>query len=77
MKRRKSKKIFVPGTLITVRGTNCVFMSLGMKHSCELESFNGFDISTGHPVRRCDGGQASKQPASFLIIRKFLIHDSS
>ena len=55
MKRRKTKKKFAPGTLVAVHGTNCVFMSLGMKSACELESFNGFDISTGQPVRRCDG----------------------
>lgn len=50
MKRRKSKKKFAPGTLITVQGTSCVFMSLGVKSPCELDSFNGFDLSTGNPV---------------------------
>ena len=55
MKRRISKKKFSPGTLITVQGTNCVFMSLGMKSSCELDSFNGFDLNTGNPVVVCNG----------------------
>lgn len=55
MKRRYSKKKFSPGTLITVQGTSCVFMSLGMKTPCELDSFNGFDLSTGNPVAVCNG----------------------
>ena len=55
MKKRNSKKMFSPGTLITVQGTNCVFMSLGMKSSCELDSFNGFDLRTGNPVAVCNG----------------------
>ena len=55
MKRRKSKKLFKPGTLVTIQGTSCVFMSLGLKSACELDSFNGFDISNMKPVTRCDG----------------------
>lgn len=55
MKRRKSKKTFAPGILITVHGTSCVFMSLGMKSASELDSFNGFNIATGQPVTKCDG----------------------
>lgn len=55
MKRRRSKKTFAPGTLITVQGTSCVFMSLGMMSASELNSFNGFDMATGQPVTRCDG----------------------
>ena len=55
MKRRNSKKKFAPGTLITVQVTSCVFMSLGMKSSCELDSFNGFDLNTGNPVVVCNG----------------------
>ena len=55
MKRRTSKKKFAPGTLITVQGTTWVFMSLGMKSPCELDSFNGFDLNTGNPVAVCNG----------------------
>lgn len=55
MNRRKSKKIYKAGTLITVQGTHCVFMVIGLKGKCELESFNGINIVTGKPVVRCDG----------------------
>lgn len=52
---REAKKAYRPGTLITVEGTHCVFMSLGLKKNFKLDSFNGMDILTGEPVRRCDG----------------------
>lgn len=55
MGKRKSKKQFKPGTLITVQGTRCVFMSLGLKGDNTIESMNGIDIITGKPVSRCDG----------------------
>lgn len=55
MKKRKSKKIYKAGTLITVQGTHCVFMVIGLKGKCELDSFNGINIVTGKPVVRCDG----------------------
>ena len=55
MNRRKSKKLYAPGTLVTIKGTTCVFMSLGLKGKGELESFNGINIITGEPVTRCDG----------------------
>lgn len=55
MKRRKAKKMYKAGTLITVRGTSCIFMSLGFKGKNELDSFNGINIATGELIRRCDG----------------------
>ena len=55
MKRRKSKKKFIPGTLVTVIGTSYVFTSLGMKSEKELYTINGFDIKTGVPVTVCSG----------------------
>ena len=55
MNNRKAKRIMTPGKLVTVKGTSCVFMSLGKKKGYEIESFNGFDLKTGVPVTRCDG----------------------
>lgn len=55
MKRRKSKKMYAPGTLVAIQGTSCVFMSLGIRNENQLDSFNGIDLSTGKAVRRCDG----------------------
>lgn len=55
MNNRKAKKIMTPGTLVTVKGTSCVFMSLGKKKGYEIGSFNGFDLKTGVPITRCDG----------------------
>ncbi len=50
MKKRNYKRIFRPGTLFRVAGTNAVFMSLGLnpKNNRQILSFNGMDI-----VRRC------------------------
>ena len=49
--------MFRPGTLVTIKGTSCVFMSLGHKEGTknELQSFNGMDIRCRVPVIRCDG----------------------
>ena len=54
MKKSALKKIKRKGTLITIKGTNCVFMSLGVFGN-RVESFNGFNLKTMEPVRRCDG----------------------
>ena len=53
--KENPNKLFEPGTLITIRGTSCVFMSVGVKTNNEIDTFNGFDILTGEPVTRCDG----------------------
>ena len=55
MNKRKLKKACIPGNLMTVKGTQSVFMSLGMKDKYEVNSFNGIDLSTGEFVRRQDG----------------------
>lgn len=55
MNNREAKKLMIPGKLVTVKGTSCVFMSLGKKKGRVIESFNGFDLKTGMPVTRCDG----------------------
>lgn len=55
MKRRKSKKLFKPGTLVTIQGTHCVFMSLGLKGNNELESINGINLETKRVVKECNG----------------------
>ena len=55
MNRRKNKKLYAPGTLVTIKGKHCVFMSLGLRNKNSLDSFNGIDILTGKPVARCDG----------------------
>lgn len=55
MNNRKLSKIRKPGTVFLIKGTNVLFMSLGMKSKNQIDSFNGFDITTGQPVKRCDG----------------------
>ena len=55
IEKENPNKLFEPGTLITIRGTSCVFMSVGVKTNNEIDTFNGFDILTGEPVTRCDG----------------------
>ena len=55
MKRRINKIVYVPGTLVTIKGTKCVFMSLGLRGNGFLDSFNGINLLTGNPVSRCDG----------------------
>lgn len=56
MNYRKAKKICRPGVLLTVEGTSNVFMSLGLiPDTRQVDSFNGFDIKAGVPVRRSDG----------------------
>ena len=55
MKRRINKIVYTPGTLVTIKGTKCVFMSLGLRGNGFLDSFNGINLLTGNPVSRCDG----------------------
>lgn len=54
MKKSALKKIKRNGTLVSIKGTDCVFMSLGV-FGGRLESFNGFNLKTAEPVTRCDG----------------------
>lgn len=78
MKRRKSKKVYTEGQLITVQGTSCVFMSLGLIGNNELNSFNGFDISTGRVVKRCDGKvrlATKKESKRYWLAMKFFLAD--
>ena len=55
MKRRKAKKLCKCGTLLTIEGTSCVFMSLGLVGKNTIDSFNGVDICKGELISRCDG----------------------
>lgn len=56
MNIRKVKKLFKPGTLFTVIGSNRVVgMSLGYKSPNEIRSFNLIDIVKGETVSRCNG----------------------
>lgn len=57
MKKRNYKRIFRPGTLFRVAGTNAVFMSLGLnpKDNRQILSFNGMDIVRRCAVKRADG----------------------
>ena len=55
MKIRKQKKIKKEGTVFVVIGTDCAFMSVGMKSKSEVASFNGFNLVSGKPVKRADG----------------------
>ena len=57
MKKRNYKRIFRPGTLMRIQGSNCVFMSLGLnpKNNRQIFSFNGMDIVERKPVTRTDG----------------------
>ena len=55
MKRRKAKKLCKCGTLLTIEGTGCVFMSLGLIGKNEINSFNGINIHTRELISRCDG----------------------
>ena len=53
--KENPSKLFEPGTLVTIQGTSCVFMSVGVKTNKEIDTFHGFDILTGEPGTRCDG----------------------
>lgn len=78
MNRRRSKKIYKPGTLITVQGTYCVFMVIGLKGKNELDSFNGINVVTGKPVIRCDGRArlaTKKEQRLYWTFIKALIHE--
>lgn len=78
MKRRKAKKVYSEGQLVTVQGTSCVFMSLGLIGNNELNSFNGFDISTGCVVKRCDGKvrlATKKERKRYWLAMKFFLAD--
>lgn len=57
MKKRNYKRIFKPGSLFRVVGSNCVFMSLGLnpRNNREIFSFNGIDIVKREAVTRADG----------------------
>ena len=55
MKRRKAKKLCKCGTLLTIEGTSCVFMSLGLIDKNRIDSFNGIDIRKREFISRCDG----------------------
>ena len=55
MKIRKAKKLCKCGTLLTIEGTSCVFMSLGLIDKNRIDSFNGIDIRKREFISRCDG----------------------
>jgi len=57
MKKRNYKRIYRPGTLFRVVGSNAVFMSLGLnpKDNRQIFSFNGMDIVRRCAVKRADG----------------------
>jgi len=57
MKKRNYKRIYRPGTLFRVAGSNAVFMSLGLnpKNNRQIFSFNGMDIVRRCAVKRADG----------------------
>lgn len=55
MNKRKIKKTYAPGTLVTIVGTHYVFMSLGYDVNGGLRSFNGFNIITEKPVHNVSG----------------------
>lgn len=54
--KKEIEKITTCGTLVTIVGTTCVFMSLGRDSKPnQLRTLNGIDIKTRTPVTRCDG----------------------
>lgn len=57
MKKRNYKRIYRPGTLFRVQGSDCVFMSLGLnpRNGSQIFSFNGIDIVKRKAVIRADG----------------------
>lgn len=57
MKKRNYKRIYKPGTLIRIVGSDCVFMSLGLvpNNNRQINSFNGIDIVKRKAVTRADG----------------------
>lgn len=57
MKKRNYKRIYRPGTLFRVQGSDCVFMSLGLnpRNNRQIFSFNGIDIVKRKAVTRADG----------------------
>ena len=57
MKKRNYKRIYRPGTLVHIVGTNTVFMSLGLnpKDNRQISLFNGMDIVRRCAVKRADG----------------------
>lgn len=57
MKNRNYKRIYRPGTLMRIQGSNCVFMSLGLnpRNNKQIFSFYGIDIVERKAVTRADG----------------------
>jgi len=64
MKKRNYKRIYKPGTLMRIEGSNAVFMSLGLnpKNDRQIFSFNGIDIVERKTVKRADG--KARRPTS-------------
>ena len=75
MNNRQRSKLKNHGTLITIKGTSCVFMVKGMKDRNTIDSFNGFYIKTGMVVKSCDGicrlATKREQSAYWSCLRKF------
>ena len=76
MNNKQRSKLKKAGTLITIKGTSCVFMVIGMKDKNTVDSFNGFDIKTGIAVQKCDGvcrlATKREQSAYWSCLRKFI-----
>ena len=77
MKKRINKIVYAPGTLVTIKGTKCVFMSLGLRGNGFLDSFNGINLLTGNPVSRCDGQArlaTKKEQKMYWMYIRTLVH---
>lgn len=78
MKKRNYKRIFRPGTLFRVAGSNAVFMSLGLnqKDNRQISSFNGMDIVRRCAVKWADGravpATRREQQAYWAVMREVI-----
>ena len=78
MKKRNYKRIFRPGALFRVAGSNAVFMSLGLnpKDNRQISSFNGMDIVRRCAVKWADGravpATRREQQAYWAVMREVI-----
>lgn len=80
MKNRNYKRIYKPGTLMRIVGSDCVFMSLGLvpTNNRQINSFNGIDIVKRKAVTRADGRArpANKhEQATYWNVMKEILRD--
>lgn len=83
MKKRNYKRIYRPGTLFRVVGSNAVFMSLGLnpKDNRQISSFNGMDIVRRCAVKHADGrarpATKQEQQTYWAVMREVIVAETA